>query len=238
MNNALREVGATLVAANLYPFGLFGTDEALKKHSKLAHNPRPIVLVHGIIHNRSAFLTLQNRMRKLGWENIYTINYSTFHGNILQMVEELSERVNSVLAKTGAKQVDIVAHSLGGLVSRTYMSLGDGRGKVSRLVTLGTPHQGTRLNFFAKGLSRGALDQDLKSNSFLIRLLNQTALPRSSQIISIYSDFDWTVWPGNNGMALGSPSSAIKNIRLENIGHIGLLYDGQAFDAVVKALID
>lgn len=237
LKGAVKEVGAALVAANLYPFGWFGSDSESKKHSKLAHNPRPILLVHGIIHNRSAFITLKRKLERLGWENIYTMNYSTVHGNVLQMVEELSAKVDAIRERTGSAQVDIVAHSLGGIVARTYMSLGDGRGRVRRLITLGTPHQGTQLSFVAKAISRGALDKDLKVNSFLIRLLSKTAIPKTSEVVSIYSRFDWTVVPGKNGAAIGIPECNFKNIELDHMGHIGLLYRHKAFEAIVESIL-
>jgi triacylglycerol lipase len=241
VRSAIKEIGAHLVAAQLYPLGLFEQNEQTLKHprtAKTAINPRPILLVHGIIHNRSAFVRLKRRMEKLGWVNVFTMNYSTFHGNILQMVEELSRKINVVMKKTGASQIDIVAHSLGGVVSRTYMSLGEGRGKVRRLITLGTPHQGTQLSFVAKGLSRGALDADLRINSYLMRLLEMTELPKNSEIISIYSPFDWTVVPAENALCKGTPASAFKNIELEFVGHMGLLYDTESFDAVVRAVLN
>ncbi len=237
VRGTIREIGANLVAAQLYPLGLFEKNEVARKHTKLAINPRPVLLVHGVIHNRSAFVRLKNRMEKQGWENVFTMNYSTFHGNILQMVEELGRKIELVMKKTGAKQIDIVAHSLGGIVSRAYMSLGEGRGKVKRLVTLGTPHQGTHLSFFAKGLSRGALDADLRVDSYLIRLLVGTDLPKTSEIVSIYSHFDWTVVPTENSRVKGKPVGSFKNIELEYVGHTGLLYSAEAFDAVVSSIL-
>jgi triacylglycerol lipase len=237
VQGTVREIGANLVAAQLYPLGFFERKEVAYKHPKLAKNPRPILLVHGIIHNRSAFMSLQRRMEKVGWENVFTMNYNTFHGNILQMVEELGRKIEMVLKKTGSDQIDIVAHSLGGIVGRTYMSLGEGRGKVRRLITLGTPHQGTQLSFFAKGLSRGALDSDLRVDSYLIRLLMQTELPNKSEIVSIHSPFDWTVVPSENSNCKGKPESAFKNIQLDYVGHTGLLYSTEAFDAVVHSIL-
>lgn len=233
----LHEMGSALMAVQLYPFGVFGKDPTPKRHSKMAINPRPVLLVHGVLHNRSAFISLKRRMEKLGWENIYTINYTTFHGNVLQMVEELGMRISEIMNETGATQIDIVAHSLGGIVSRVFMSLGEGRGKVRRLITLGTPHQGTKLSFLAKGLSRGALDKDLKVNSFLIKLLSNTALPKNSEIVSIYSTFDWTVFPGDHGAAVGIPETQIKNIHVQKHGHLGLLYSKEAFEAVIENIL-
>jgi triacylglycerol lipase len=232
-----REVGANVMAANLYPFGFFDAHLHARKHSHMAVNPRPIILVHGIVHNRSAFVYLKRRMEKLGWENIYPLNYSTFHGNIFHMVEQLTKKVEEVMKATGCVQVDIVAHSLGGIVSRTYMSMGEGRGKVRRLITLGTAHQGTALSFLAKGLSRGALDNDLRAGSFLIKLLENTTLPHYSEIVSIYSPFDWTVMPSANAVVRGTPERSFKNVKLDYLGHTGLLYSYEAFDIVTREIL-
>ncbi len=235
-SSALSEVKANLVAINLYPLGLFEVKQASRKHSVRSKNPRPILLVHGIFHNRSAFISLKRRMQKEGWDNIYTLNYSTSHGNILQMVENLSDRVDDIIKKTEAPQIDIIAHSLGGLVARTYMSLGEGRGKIKKLVTLGTAHQGTQMSILAKGMGRGALDGDLKPKSYLINLLSTTALPRGSELVSIFSNFDWTVIPATNAEAVGLPETSIKNIRLDYVGHTGLLYSAEAFENIIQTV--
>jgi pimeloyl-ACP methyl ester carboxylesterase len=180
---------------------------------------------------------MKRRLEHAGWENVFTMNYTTFHGNILQMVEELGAKIDSVMKKTGAKQIDIVAHSLGGIVARTYMSLGEGRGNVRKLITLGTPHQGTKLSFIAKGLSRGALDADLRINSYLIRLLTATELPKTSQIVSIYSPFDWTLVPTENGECKGKPAAAFTNIPIDYVGHTGMLYSPEVYDAIVTSIL-
>jgi triacylglycerol lipase len=237
VRGAAFEIGANLVAAQLYPLGFFEKNEVGIRHTQVSKNPCPILLVHGVIHNRSAFMRIKQNMEKEGWDNIFTMNYSTFHGHILQMVDELGQKIEMVMKKTHSTQIDIVAHSLGGIVSRTYMSLGDGRGKVRRLVTLGTPHQGTRLSFVAKGLSRGALDVDLRNDSYLIRLLMATELPKTSEIVSIYSPFDWTVVPSKSAICKGKPEGSFKNIEIDFVGHTGLLYSPVAFDAVVSSIL-
>jgi pimeloyl-ACP methyl ester carboxylesterase len=56
--------------------------------------------------------------------------------------QKLLDKIDDVLAQTGAQKVNILAHSQGGLV--TEAALGDPRsdGKVSRVVTMGTPYLG------------------------------------------------------------------------------------------------
>ncbi|MBX9769414.1 MAG: hypothetical protein K2X47_19215, partial [Bdellovibrionales bacterium] len=144
--------------------------------------------------------------------------------------------VEEILLKTQSKQIDVVAHSLGGIVSRYYMCLGEGRGKIKNLVTLGSPHQGTGASKLLGGLPFGALKSDLRGGSYLMKLLYQTALPRGSTITSIYSEYDWTVWPQANCEVDGIPSNSFKNVKVSDCGHIGLLYSSGVADIVMRTL--
>lgn len=234
-----REIGANIKAANLYPFGILYGRESGAPHSHMATNPRPILLVHGVIHNASAFIPLKRRMEREGWHNVFSINYPTRHGSLTKMVEALEKRVDEILRVTKSSQIDIIAHSLGGVISRYFMSVGAGRGKIRHLVTLGTPHQGTPLSMFIGGGILGAgLRTDLRSGSYMIRLLNETPLPQGSRLTSIYSRYDFVAWPGDNGRADGLPHNAFRNIELHTVGHLGLLYSEESFGAVMNSLTE
>ena len=54
----------------------------------------------------------------------------------------LDQKIESVKQQTGSKKVDILAHSMGGLVARNYLIEPKNAIKVSKLITLGTPHLG------------------------------------------------------------------------------------------------
>jgi len=232
-----KEVGANLVALQLYPLGLWSRDPIGNAHTSSALNPRPVLLVHGIIHNRSAFIHMKNQMEKMGWQNIFTMNYSTWHGNLALMEEQLRERVEYILEKTKSKQLDIVAHSLGGVVARHFMTLGTGRGKVGHLVTLGTPHQGTDTGFLLKAVTGMSLYSDLRTRSAYIQALNEGTLPKGSLITSIRSPYDLWVWPNVRGVAMGVPRKSFHNILINTVGHTGLLYSSEVFQAVTSALV-
>ena len=53
----------------------------------------------------------------------------------------LKDNIDAVLTKTGKSQVIIIAHSMGGLVSREYMRIYDDD-SVYKLIMIGTPNQG------------------------------------------------------------------------------------------------
>ena len=53
----------------------------------------------------------------------------------------LDSKIAAVLSQTGASKVDIVAHSMGGLVTKKYIA-DHGAGLIDKLVFIGTPHLG------------------------------------------------------------------------------------------------
>lgn len=55
---------------------------------------------------------------------------------------QLADQLRDLIARTGSSKVDIVAHSMGGIVASTYVARHGGE-RVRRLVTLGTPFLGT-----------------------------------------------------------------------------------------------
>ena len=65
-------------------------------------------------------------------------------------VAPVSRRIDEVLAATGAHQLVVVGHSMGGLVARAYLRT-HGVAKVIRLITLGTPHSGSELAKYGIG---------------------------------------------------------------------------------------
>jgi pimeloyl-ACP methyl ester carboxylesterase len=77
-------------------------------------------------------------------EYYYNYNYNV---GIEEYADELSYDIDLVLKCTDAKQVIIIAHSMGGLVARKYLDDDNGR-HVNKLITLATPHYG--FNEFTK----------------------------------------------------------------------------------------
>ena len=159
----LRGVGTELawVAAHaaLYPLG-FRTerraaaqdprriDDLSPQHrGLLAHDAAaaatPVLLVHGMIDNRSIFTLLRRSLRRCGFGRVRTVNYSVFTSDIRAAAVELGRTVEQVCAETGYERVHVVAHSLGGVVARYYVQRRGGDARVHTLVTLGAPHGGT-----------------------------------------------------------------------------------------------
>ena len=80
---------------------------------------------------------------EVNWKKRYD-DLRTYHNRYVEKNKaELKGAVEPVVAATGAEEVDLVVHSLGGLNSRAYLQ--DADEKVNKLVQLGTPNHGSQL---------------------------------------------------------------------------------------------
>lgn len=191
---------------------------------------RPIVLVHGIGDNRSAFSILRRTLRRRGYGRITTVNYSPFTSDIRKAAADLARQVERVCAQTGYEQVFLVGHSLGGIIARYYVQCRDGDQRVHTLITLGSPHAGTRL----ARLAPLPVCQQLRPNSDLMRELAQPA-DCSTRFVAIYSDRDEVVLP-NRSARLEHPDLAVTRVAVHGVGHLALLVNSVVIHAIATAL--
>lgn len=110
----------------------------------------PVLYVHGIHSRTSGFRRNARYLRDHGYW-VWGFNYGRMFlpglygtGPLEDSLEELRENVDKVLAATGAQQVDIVAHSQGGLLTKLFIAQG-GAPKVRRVVAMGANFHGTNL---------------------------------------------------------------------------------------------
>jgi hypothetical protein len=126
-------------------------DEAHVRDAVAAAN-RVVVYVHGIIGDTegmarsSAYTSLAPPPPLIGgrYDCVLTFDHENLDTAIEDNAKGLRDRLAAVgLAAGHGKELDIVAHSMGGLVSRHFIEQLGGNEVVSRLVTLGTPNGGS-----------------------------------------------------------------------------------------------
>ena len=120
---------------------------------------RILMYIHGIIGDtrgmvssaRPGHLALGAFVEPVGdrYQLLLAFDYENINTPIDETARDLKGRLAAVgLGERHGKALDVVAHSMGGLVARWMIEREDGDTIVSRLVTLGTPnpaHRGRRL---------------------------------------------------------------------------------------------
>ncbi len=246
-------VGATVEAAwmglhlGLYPLGLLGlraTDQ--REGYRLSHLPpsqralamrdveaagTPILLVHGMVDNRSIFTVLRRGLVRRGFGRIDTMNYSILTGDVRAAAARLAEEVERIVEQTGYERIHVIGHSMGGLIARYYVTRLGGDRRVHTLVTLGTPHQGSYLALtWNSGLTR-----QLRPGSALLTELAQPVERCQTRFIVYCSDLDQVILPPRNA-ALHHPDLNVHNIELHGVGHMSLPIVGSVVHGISSAL--
>ncbi len=87
----------------------------------------PILFIHGRGGDTTNWKDMMKRFTEDGWPNstLYAYNFQntvicTEQQNI-DNANQIKQWVNDILATTGAKKIDLVAHSMGGISSRYYI---------------------------------------------------------------------------------------------------------------------
>lgn len=190
----------------------------------------PVVLVHGIGDNRSAFAILRRTLRRRGYGRITTVNYSPLTSDVRKAAADLARHVERLCAQTGYEQLFLVGHSLGGLIARYYVQCLGGDARVNTLVTLGSPHAGTQLARMAPL----PVARQLRPGSELMRELAGPA-DCCTRFVAIYSDRDEVVVP-NRSARLDHPDLTVTRLRVHGVGHLALLVNSTVMHTVAGAL--
>ena len=231
----IRELWIAFWTQPLLPlFYLFGhrMDSLFVQRGKdgLAKERVPIVFVHGYMQNRVGFVGLARSLARRGLGPMYGFNYPWF-ASVDSNARRLDRFVARVCKESGSPAVDLVCHSMGGLVAMEMMRGEAKREKlaVRRCVTIATPHagvmwQGPLLGIGASSLRRGSKLLETQAGTKL-------AVP----CLSIYSSHDNVVHPKE------SSSLAIRggrDVEVAGLAHLAILFAPEVADHVAAFLAE
>lgn len=212
---------AEMIVLPTYPLGVFCGREPMGEGT-------PVLLVHGLFHNSSAWLVMKGRLKQAGFSNLHTYQYNSFTGEFDTAVDGLQRKLDRLLQAHPGRKVLLVAHSLGGAVCRRAVGNPRYWDRVAGLVALGTPHGGSDLarfggNRMARGLIPG---REIPKK---VAAVPDPHCPRLA-IYNLVDDFVfplWTLQPGRPGWEerLCSP-----------MGHVWMLYSREVTEMVVEFL--
>jgi pimeloyl-ACP methyl ester carboxylesterase len=191
----------------------------------------PVLLVHGLVDNRSIFAVMRRSLRRRGFAQVCSWNYSPRLRDVESAAATLGRHVERVCQQTGHDRVHVVGHSLGGLVARYLVQCLDGDDRVDHLVTLGTPHGGSR---WAHALPT-PLGRQLRPGSALLRELDAPARGCRTELTAVYSDLDQVVVPSSAGRCV-HPDLQARNVLVRGVGHMSLPIHRGVLDEVAATL--
>ena len=111
-----------------------------------AQTKRVTVFVHGYGGSRGNFMPMQSYFRLRGQAQGISVGFGDT-SSIECMADELKSTLRSLIIRNHlpANSIDIVAHSLGGIISRVTLQDKELHHHVRTLITLATPHAGSGL---------------------------------------------------------------------------------------------
>ncbi len=199
-----------------------------------AGHRRPVLMIHGFLGTRGAmFLTEQHLKSRgfpvfsitLGWLNVHDINRSA---------QIISERVETIRKRFDLDKINILGHSMGGLIGLQYIKRFGGADHVRKLVTVGTPFGGARLATAAMiampwfGLIAPSTRQMQPQSQFLSEL-TAPPLPPGVRIACISAMHDAVVHPR------ACVLEGARNIMIAT-NHAGLVVSPRLFAIVEREL--
>ncbi|MCP4446932.1 MAG: alpha/beta hydrolase [Myxococcales bacterium] len=189
---------------------------------------RPVVVIHGYAMNRASFSGLALRLAATGHGPVYGFEYWSL-GKVSSASQRLHELIERICQSHRCNSVDVVGHSMGGLVARYYLTLGLGRGlgRITNLITLGTPHGGSVFSGF--GIGRAKIELSPQTPQF--RRLAAAPLPDRAALTVIWSRADVLVTSARQARWVGA-----EEVVYDDLGHLSLLYSRRVATEVIARL--
>ena len=153
-----------------------------------------VVLVHGIFQQGNCFNSLKKKLEQQDCECLIP---SLKPADAKTGLEPLAAQLQKEIEKKWGRQapIHLIAHSMGGLVSRYYLQELGGHTRCGSLVTLATPHHGTFMAYLYPG--KGASQMRPKSE-FLQQLDDSSHRLKDVRLISYRTPFDLMILPSTS----------------------------------------
>ncbi len=103
---------------------------------------RPVVMIHGFLASGDTWSRFCRAFARAGYcpEHLYAFDWNTLQPQA-NHTSALDAAIDTLLARTGARQVDLIAHSAGGGLAYRYLSDSLRATKVARYVHIGSGRQ-------------------------------------------------------------------------------------------------
>lgn len=186
---------------------------------------RGFVFVHGFFCNRGIWTRWLRRSDR----DFVALDLEPVFGSIDEYAGSIDDAVNRVRRSTGMAPV-VVAHSMGGLAVRAWLASSGRVSEVHRVVTIATPHGGTRaasLHARARNLAQMAV-----GSAWLADLTAREDLATRSRFVCFWGHCDNIVFPVRSARLEGAD-----NRHIAATPHVKMVFHPHIYAAVI-ALAD
>jgi len=191
----------------------------------------PVLIIHGFLGTRGSMYMLERRLVQDNFV-VVSFNLGTLNTRDIRRSAFLIHRkIERILAQTPSQKIDIIGHSMGGLIGLYYVKKLGGHARVRKLLMMGTPVRGTwtaLAGVLTLGLWSTSSWQLLPRSRFLDELA-QGSLPPGVEVHTIAAARDWVV-PLSTTRLTGATAATVP------LGHSSLVVSEEVYRRVVNAL--
>jgi len=199
--------------------------------SEVTPESPPVLIIHGFLGTRGSMYLLERRLVDDGFVcvsfNLGTLNVR----DIRRSAFLIHRKIERILAQTPSQKIDILGHSMGGLIGLYYVKKLGGHTRVRKLLMMGTPVRGTwaaLAGVVTLGLWSTSSWQLLPRSRFLDELA-QGPMPPGVEVHTIAAARDWVV-------PLATTRLAGANAMTVPLGHSSLVVSEEVYRRVVNTL--
>jgi pimeloyl-ACP methyl ester carboxylesterase len=153
---------------------------------------RPLLLIHGWLGTRGALGLVERRLKKAGFP-VFSVDLGALNVREIEVSAKLvTDKVDHLVQRLGIDRIDVIGHSMGGLIGLYALKRLTLANHVRRFVAVGAPFHGTPVAFAGLpffGWMSKSLWQMLPDSAFL-QDLHRGALPSEVEIFCIVARND------------------------------------------------
>ena len=180
----------------------------------------PLIIVADLGWRSISLWFLRTYLQQRGWETIICVSLDRSKRSLAELAQQLQQEVSATTSTLPNKRVVLIGHGGGGLVAAWYSQHLDTDNATQRLITLGTPWQGSKTAIF----SRSSLGAKLIYKAPILDDLQ----PATTDVCCIWSKDDPTIVPQTSA----APGFHCQCIQLEAAAHMELLVSARAFRGI------
>jgi pimeloyl-ACP methyl ester carboxylesterase len=193
----------------------------------------PVLLIHGFMGTRGSMFVLERRLVDDDFF-VFSFNLGAINTRDIRASAFLIHRkIESILSQTDVDRIDILGHSMGGLIGLYYIKKLGGASRVRKMIMLGTPLHGTWAAL-AGVVTLGAWSSSswqLLPRSRFLDELRKGPLPPEVDYTTIAAARDW-VCPPASATVRGATSIIVP------MGHSSLVVSAEVYNRIRGILRD